>query len=672
MTIGSLTKPQVLHVAQQFLALAEEQNAKVLTEQVRSQIEIYREREFQLLVVGEVKKGKSFFINALLGEPDLLPIDTHVATSTVYKVMYGDKKQYKIFFNPTVNSEGVSQYEETRRPIETTDPKKAAEYGTENQNPGNEKEVARIEVYLPNPILKSGAVIIDTPGLDSLFAAHGEIPWCYAPTANAICFVLDSLEAPATTEDMANLKGFLKIAKQTSGSTPSLFFVQTKVDLVEPEAWQTYRDRNMEIIKKNLPEYFTDPEVELHYFPISSELEELANADDTMSEPDSGFSSVHECLEGMLQQHRERSARELLEPIKSITERNLLPHVVNKQTILREAYTAKGREYQDELDEIQAHLDKWRGDIFPQLQRDFLRKAEHLKMDADDRLERELNPTTAADLIIEPLIAGLKASSRQISAKDVEAASNAIQADCVELCNEKMFDILETYQNRMNALIQGNGEKLLDSLVYKGTARAIREISSNRKLDMSGPGNAYRMTKTGLIITGIASFTTNASAVGASAACTCASAACTCTGTVGVSAVLGVALPILGTILVAGALYVMYRSAKEGYVLQTIQNLEALLTKVVGSAHMEATLQFKRIAHAYEKAVEDFFEKAVGEIVAEANRNMSVIKDASNLDAKTYNQKTNALEAQAAEIKGMLDTLKEMLGSTAQTTLAIN
>ena len=670
MTIGSLTRPQVLHVAHQFLTLAEEQNAEVLTEQVRSQLEIYNEREFQLLVVGEVKKGKSFFINALLGEPNLLPIDTHVATSTVYKVMYGDTKKYKIFFNPTVNPEGVSQYEEARSPIETTDPKKVAEYGTENQNPGNEKEVACIEVYLPNPILKSGAVIIDTPGLDSLFAEHGEIPWCYAPTANAICFVLDSLEAPATAEDMANLKGFLKIAKQTSGSTPFLLFVQTKTDLVEQEAWQTYRDRNTEIIKKNLPEYFTDPEVELHYFPVSSELEELANADDTMSEPDSGFSLVHECLEGMLQKHEERSARELLEPIKSITERNLLPHVVNKQTILREAYTAKGREYQSELVEIQARLDKWQGKIFRQLQRDFRHKAENLKMDADDRLERELNPSAAADLIIEPLLADLKASSRQISAKEVEAEANAIQADCVGVCNEKMFDILETYQNRMNALIQGNGEKLLDALVYKGTAPSIREISSNRKLDMSVHDNAYRMAKTGLIITGIASFTTNASAAGASAACICAGSACTCVGAVG--AVLGVALPILGTILVTGALYFMYRYAKEGYVLQTIQNLEALLTQVVGSAHMEATLQFKRIAHAYEKAVEDFFEKAVSQIVAEANRNMSVIKNASNLDAKTYGQKTDALKAQEAKIRGMLDTLKEMLGSNAQTALAIN
>ena len=664
MTIGSLIRPQVLHVAHQFFALAEEQNAEALTEQVRSQLEIYNERKFQLLVVGEVKKGKSFFINALLGEPDLLPIDTHVATSTVYKVMYGDTKKYKIFFNPTFNSGPFSQYEEAQPPIETTDPKKVAEYGTENQNPKNEKEVERIEVYLPNPILKSGVVIIDTPGLDSLFAEHGEIPWCYAPTASAICFVLDSIDAPVTAQAMTSLKGFLKIAKRTSGSIPFLFFVQTKTDLVEQEGWQTYRDGNMEVIKKNLPEYFTGPEVELHYFPISSELEELANAADTTDTPDSGFSLVHECLEGALEKYEERSARELLEPMKSITESNLLPQVVNKQAILREAHTAKGTEYQDELAEIQARLDKWQRDIFPQVQKEFHYRAENLKMNADERLERELGPSAASDLI-EPLIADLKESSYRISAKEVEAAADIIQADYVEVCNEKIFDILGTYQNQMNALIQGNGKKLLESLMYDGTVLSIREISSNRKLDMSLHDSAYMITKVGLIITGVGYFTTGASAAGASAACTCASA-------VGASAVLNVALPILGIIIVAGALYVAYRHAKKMQVLQTIQNLEALLTNVVESAHIEATLQFKRIVHAYEKGVDDFFEKTVSEIITEANRNISAIKEASNLDTKAYNQKTNALKAQAKEINGMLDTLKEMLGSNAQAALAIS
>lgn len=667
MTAGSLTRPNVLRVTQQFLGLAEAQNAETVTEQVRSQLEIYREREFQLLVVGEVKKGKSFFINALLGEPDLLPIDTHVATSTVYKVMYGDTKKYKIFFNPTFNPGPLSQYEEAQPPIETTDLKKVAEYGTENQNPKNEKEVARIEVYLPNPILKSGAVIIDTPGLDSLFAEHGEIPWCYAPTASAICFVLDSVETLVTARAIANLKGFLKIAKQTSGSTPFLFFVQTKTDLVEQEGWQTYRDRNMEEIKKSLPEYFTGPEVELHYFPVSSELEELANAADTTDTPDSGFSLVHECLEGVLEKYEEQSARELLEPMKSITESNLLPQVVNKQVILREAHTAKGTEYQDELAEIQARLDRWQKDIFPQVQKDFHYRAETLKMNADERLERELAPSASSDLI-EPLIAHLKESSSQISAKKVEAEADTIQADCVEVCNEKIFDILGTYQNQMNDLIQGNGKKLLDSLMYDGTVLSIREISSNRKLDTSLHDSAYMITKVGLIITGVEFFTTGASAAGASAACTCAGAV----GAGAVGAVLNVALPILGVIIVAGALYVMYRHAKKMHVLQTIQSLEALLTNVVESAHIEATLQFKRIVHAYEKGIDDFFEKTVSEIITEANRNMSVIKEASNLDAKAYEQRTNALKAQAKEINGMLDTLKEMLGSNAQAALAIS
>ena len=124
MNIGSLRKENVLRIADSFLAIAEQQNAKTILESFSPALEAYKASQFELLVVGKVKKGKSSFINALLGEPHLLPIDTHVATSTVYRVVYGDRKKYKIFFNPTVDPDAPSQFKEPQAPIETTDPEK--------------------------------------------------------------------------------------------------------------------------------------------------------------------------------------------------------------------------------------------------------------------------------------------------------------------------------------------------------------------------------------------------------------------------------------------------------------------------------------------------------------------------------------------------------------------
>ncbi len=53
---------------------------------------------FRLVVMGEIKKGKSSFINALLGEPDLLPTSSDVATSVVFKLIYGPKRRSKCSF----------------------------------------------------------------------------------------------------------------------------------------------------------------------------------------------------------------------------------------------------------------------------------------------------------------------------------------------------------------------------------------------------------------------------------------------------------------------------------------------------------------------------------------------------------------------------------------------
>jgi len=44
-----------------------------------------RENTYQVLVVGEAKRGKSTFVNALIGR-DILPTDVGVATSQVFNV----------------------------------------------------------------------------------------------------------------------------------------------------------------------------------------------------------------------------------------------------------------------------------------------------------------------------------------------------------------------------------------------------------------------------------------------------------------------------------------------------------------------------------------------------------------------------------------------------------
>ena len=48
-------------------------------------LKLWRAGLFRIVVMGEIKQGKSSFINALLGVKDLVPVNSDVATSTIFK-----------------------------------------------------------------------------------------------------------------------------------------------------------------------------------------------------------------------------------------------------------------------------------------------------------------------------------------------------------------------------------------------------------------------------------------------------------------------------------------------------------------------------------------------------------------------------------------------------------
>lgn len=87
MTDSSFSKENVLQLTERFLTLAATLKEPSAVERIQPTLEQYRLGLFRLVVIGEIKKGKSSFINALLSEPDLLPTLSDVATSTVYKLL---------------------------------------------------------------------------------------------------------------------------------------------------------------------------------------------------------------------------------------------------------------------------------------------------------------------------------------------------------------------------------------------------------------------------------------------------------------------------------------------------------------------------------------------------------------------------------------------------------
>lgn len=119
---------------------------------------------FHVSILGEFKRGKSTLINALVGG-EVLPMGV-VPVTAIQTEVHGGQFGARVDF-----------LDGTRMPIGLDE---LREYVTETANPENKREVERVEVSVPAPLLTSGLVLVDTPGIGSIHrhntdAAHAAL-----------------------------------------------------------------------------------------------------------------------------------------------------------------------------------------------------------------------------------------------------------------------------------------------------------------------------------------------------------------------------------------------------------------------------------------------------------------------------------------------------------------
>ena len=274
-------------------------------EPLRPAVERFEVGTFRLVIMGEIKKGKSSFLNALLGEPELLPTSSDVATSTVFQVRYGPEKKVEVFFLPDLDTGKPA-------PSLLIHPDEVAVYGTEDGNPSNRKHVDYIGIELPHPLLREGLILVDTPGVGGLFRAHRDITWRYAPNADAIFFILDSVEAVLSADEIRFLQ------ELTAKVTRRVDFVQTKIDVVDEEQSRSWQERNLTILEEKLDW----PQQKMHYFPVSSQLKTLADRRQSARHREaSGFPEVLDFLHrDLMQAKRHLLAADLARKLQGLSQ----------------------------------------------------------------------------------------------------------------------------------------------------------------------------------------------------------------------------------------------------------------------------------------------------------------------------------------------------------------
>ena len=158
---------------------------------------------FRLLVLGDMKRGKSTLLNALIGE-NLLPSDVNPCTALLTVLRYGPEKKVTVYFKEGKLPETIDF--NTFKQKYTIDPDEGKKLERENQAAFPNVNYAVVEY--PLPLLEKGVEIVDSPGLNDT-EARNELSLNYVHNSQAILFVLRAAQ-PLTLNERRYLDNYIK------------------------------------------------------------------------------------------------------------------------------------------------------------------------------------------------------------------------------------------------------------------------------------------------------------------------------------------------------------------------------------------------------------------------------------------------------------------------------
>jgi ribosome biogenesis GTPase A len=165
-----------------------------------------------LAVLGQMKRGKSSLINALLGA-EILPTGVLPVTSVITEIKYGPAPGAAVSYTTGLR-EKIN--------LDTL-----ADYITESGNPSNRKQVASVEIAYPSAFLETGITLIDTPGIGSTRAHNTRTTASYLQHVDAGIVVL-SVDPPITEVESLFIRNIRE-------EIPKLFFILNKTDIASPD-----------------------------------------------------------------------------------------------------------------------------------------------------------------------------------------------------------------------------------------------------------------------------------------------------------------------------------------------------------------------------------------------------------------------------------------------------
>ncbi|MGF1428393.1 dynamin family protein [Kitasatospora sp. LaBMicrA B282] len=439
------------------------------------------------VVVGEVSRGKSTLINALIGRT-LLPDAAAALTATWTLVSHGTGLTARAH---VATGTGVEQVL-----LDRTDLDAYLTVGGERlvrRRHGTQARVASVEIRLDAPVLAGGLELIDTPGVGGLAAAHRYATLAALGEADAVLFTLKPGEPVSATE-----RRFLAEAVK---HLDTCLIVQTQRDLAaDPDrhlADDMDRLRSADAWEKLLGDPAEAAELAAYFARTKSVSVSALNALRAAADPTDPVN---------VQLHRQSGIPTLVELLNDVVGRG---HAVHRRNLLRlvESVARECRNRlrdrvemlsgsaagQQLLDERAARVAKWTTDdgahwrsvldeVHRELVAEVTRHARRRAEEIDDDYRSRLRDLKTAEIVAET--------------KGMLALPDAVLAELSRLATDAVTDGIA----RIRRLLVD--DRLDGSLSHLGATRAVFSRLPDGFEAMAGPGdpNELRVTLSGGVL----------------------------------------------------------------------------------------------------------------------------------------------------------------------------